>query len=390
MISVLTTFAWAFQKSAHGQQSLGTGLPPLSEQLDGFPIPVSEYTGGYLLGVGDVVRVDVFNIPDYSGEFQVLSGGVLNLPVIGTIDVQGLSVQQATAQIEAQIAPYVRRPRVTVSLLDLRPVHVAIAGEVNRPGSYRIGNNSAAQVASEIPTLTEVIGLAGGITQLADIRHIEVQRRLPSPSAHPLSTAPFNPQPFWPSLLAEAEGRVPPARDSFPVEFIAVEFIAVDLWNLLQEGNVDQDILLQDGDRIIIPTATVLSASEVTEIATASFSPDQITVNVVGEVDAPGAIQLPPNAPLNQALLEAGGFNPRARRRSVNLLRLNPDGTVTERSIDVDFSQDINSDANPALRPNDIIVVGRSGLARVGDSLNLVASPFNNVFSIIRRVFDSF
>lgn len=386
---VIVASVGSSQESAYAQQSLGTSPLP-SQQRSASPTSLSEGTGGYLLGVGDFVRVDVFNIPDYSGEFQVLSGGVLNLPVVGTISVEGLSVQQAATRIETQLTPYVRRPRVTVSLLDLRPIQVAIAGEVNRPGAYRIDNdtNNPGRSASEIPTLTEVIELAGGITQLANIRQIEVQRRLPPPSTDSLSNDLFNERPSRPALLAEAEGEGSTTQRPYPIQTLSV-----DLWNLLQEGNLDEDILLQDGDRIIIPTATALSAEEITEIATASFSPDQITVNVVGEVDAPGVIQLPPNAPLNQALMAAGGFNNRARRRSVNLIRLNPDGTVTERSIDVDFSQGVNDDDNPALRPNDMIVVRRSGLARFGDSLNLVTSPITstfNTFSIIRRIFGLF
>ncbi|MGF1496396.1 MAG: polysaccharide biosynthesis/export family protein [Elainellaceae cyanobacterium] len=352
---------------AHAQSVAPDNLfpPDASSATIGEPAGSAAAEATYLLGTGDVLQVNVFNIPDYSGEFRVLTGGVLNLPVVGAVSVEGLSIRQASALIERQLTPYVRRPRVTLSLLRRRPLQIAIAGEVRRPGSYRIGDDDELDTsASGLPTLTQVIELAGGITQSANIREIQVQRRLPpAPAAQ-------TPNP----LLTSAAGAAQPQRET----------IAVDLWELLREGDLDEDLLLQDGDRIIIPTATALNPNEVTELASASFSPDQITVNVVGEVDAPGAIQVPPNTPLNQAILAAGGFNNRAKVRSVDLIRLNPNGSVSRRTIEIDFEEGANEEMNPPLRPNDTVVVRRSGLARLGDTVGSVVSPVSGIFSILR------
>ncbi|MEM9161797.1 MAG: SLBB domain-containing protein, partial [Cyanobacteria bacterium P01_F01_bin.4] len=300
----------------------------------------------------------------YGGEFRVLSGGVLNLPVVGQVAVEGLSVEQAAAHVEQTLAPFVRRPRVTLSVLETRPLQVAIAGEVSRPGTYQIEEDGAGNAAPEVPTLTQVIELAGGITQLADIRQIEVERRLP-----PASTA------------------LPPRRGTsghLSGESTPSQTISINLWALLQEGDLDEDLRLQDGDRILIPTATALNPDEAADLASASFSPDEISINVVGEVDTPGAINVPPNTPLNQALLMAGGFNNRASRGSVNLVRLNPNGTVSQREIDVDFDQGIDDDLNPPLRPNDTVIVQRSGIARVGDAVGTVLRPIRDAFGVLR------
>ena len=320
----------------------------------------------YILGVGDYLRVDVFNIPDYGGEFRVLSGGGVNIPIVGAVDVEGLSIQQATEHIENSLVPYVQRPVVTLSLLEARPIQIAVAGEVHRPGAYRVdvagdANNSS---TAELPTLTQAIELAGGITQLADIRQIEVQRHLP----RSLSTGSSNPV-----LGDNRYARLPNSKT-----------VSVNLWDLLKEGDLSEDLQLQDGDRILIPTASDLNSDEVAEEATASFSPDQISVNVVGEVEAPGAIQVPPNTPLNQAILAAGGFNNRARQGTVSLVRLNLNGTASQREIEVDFSQGIDEDTNPSLRPNDTVIVKRSGLARAGDTFGAVFSPLNFTLNILR------
>jgi polysaccharide export outer membrane protein len=152
---------------------------------------------------------------------------------------------------------------------------------------------------------------------------------------------------------------------------------------LLEAGDLRQDLPLQEGDTIVIPTAPALDNTEATKIAAASFAPDRITVNVVGEVVRSGPVQVPPNTPLNQALLAAGGFNNRAKKGEVTFIRLNQNGTVARRNIDVDFAQGISETNNPPMRNNDTIVVRRSGLATVTDTLGSVLSPIGGVFSII-------
>ena len=321
----------------------------------------------YLLGVGDFLRVDVFNIPDYSGEFRVLSGGTLNLPVIGAVSVEGLSIQQAATRIEQELQLFVNRPLVTLSILEARPIQIAISGEVNRPGAYRVDDSDAS--VRELPTLTQVIELAGGITQLADIRQIEIQRQLP-PTSNGLQSSAT-------TFLSEMDGETNSTQ--FPSQTISI-----NLWELLQDGNLNEDLQLQDGDRIFIPTATALTPEELTELASASFSPDQISINVVGEVQSPGSIALPPNTPLNQAILAAGGFNNRARRDRVSLIRLNPNGTVSQQEIEIDFSRGIGDEINPSLQPNDTIIVRRSGLAAANDSVGSILSPLRGIFNILQ------
>jgi polysaccharide export outer membrane protein len=162
----------------------------------------------------------------------------------------------------------------------------------------------------------------------------------------------------------------------------------VNFWELLQGGDLNQDLPLQDGDTIVIPTATALAPEEITRLSASSFSPNEITINVVGEVVNPGSIQVPPNTPLNQAILAAGGLNNRASTGSVQLLRLNPEGTVYQQAIDFDLSAGLSPQDNPALRPNDTIVVGRKGIVQFGDAIETALgsflSPFAGISSFVR------
>jgi polysaccharide biosynthesis/export protein len=105
---------------------------------------------------------------------------------------------------------------------------------------------------------------------------------------------------------------------------------------------------------------------------------------VVGEVEQAGVVELPPNTPLSQAILAAGGFNTRARKGSAELVRLNEDGTVNRTELAVDFAEGIDEANNPLLRNNDVVIVNRSGLANVTDTLGTIVSPLGGIFSIFR------
>ena len=435
----------------------------------------------YTLGGGDRIRLDIFDVPEYSGEYQVLVDGTLNLPIVGSVEVEGLTIRQATDKISNLYARFVKRPVLTVSLLLPRPVKLSVAGEVTRPGSYTVPLTEG----RTFPTVTQALQLAGGITQVANVRSVQIRRRgapgrqqqfsvdlfdllrngdlsqdislrdgdtifipttttLNSAENRLLADATFASQPnvplkiivvgevlrpgpytvtsgnvvqnpagvTGPSALPGGAGNVvgdrptvtraiqlaggiTPSADIRRVEIRrptrtgAEQLIAVDLWQLLQGGDLAQDAILQEGDTIAIPTATNIDPAEAPQIAAASFSPNLIRVNVVGEVARPGSVEVPPNTPLNQALLAAGGFNNRARKSRVDLIRLNPNGTVSKRTIDINLAQGINDQSNPILRNNDVVVINRSGLASVSDTLGTILSPVGSIFTFFNffRIF---
>ncbi|MEB3359567.1 MAG: polysaccharide biosynthesis/export family protein [Synechococcales bacterium] len=314
------------------------------------PIDLTPNSGNdYVLGVGDLIQVDIFEVPEFSGEENgrhlVFADGSISVPWVGKVSVVGMTLSGVEQLLTQRFAAFVNEPLITVSLVSPRPIRVGVVGEVNRPGSY-IVEASSIGAAVQGQSITDTIRAAGGITQLADIRRIQIRR----------------------SSLTSGQEQV----------------FEVDFWNFLQFGSFDQDITLRDGDVLVVPTATDLTAEEVSQLAIANISPDTINVNVVGEVVSPGAVTVQPNASLNQALLAAGGFRKdRARQSRVELIRLNPNGTVSRRDISVDLSASINEETNPALRNNDIVVVNRSGLASASDFLTTLTRPLSNFFGIL-------
>jgi len=311
-----------------------SGVKPTPETME---IRAEPYT----LTPGDRLAVVIANIPEFSGQYQIQVNGTIDLPLIGTISVWGLTVSQIAALLTQQYtqAEILRNPDITVSLLNVSALRIALSGEVNRPGSYSIPSTDG-----KLPTLTEAIQKAGGITELADLRQVK--------------------------LLRSRRGG-------------ADETFQINLWELLQSGDLRQDITLRDGDSILVTKAsTPINPAEAGLIGAATISPTFIQVGVLGETRQSGVVQVPPNTPLNQAILAAGGFNNRARQRSVELIRLNRDGTVSRRTIGVDFSHGINEASNPILQNRDIILVGRNFLAGLSDRLTAILGPVNQVFSV--------
>ncbi|PSN16437.1 sugar ABC transporter substrate-binding protein [filamentous cyanobacterium CCT1] len=241
-----------------------------------------------------------------------------------------------------------------------RPLNIAVVGEVFRPGPYTVTGTArtgeagvpGGSAGSNVPpTVTRAIQVAGGIKPEANIRNIEVRRRTRNGQE---------------------------------------QVIAVDLWELLVAGDITEDIILQEGDTVHIPLAAGLPPEEITAIAAASFSPDTIRINVVGEVVSPGMIEVPPNTPLSQGVLAAGGFNNRANNGTVELIRLNPNGTATRSTLPVDFAEGIDETMNPLLRNNDIVIVQRSATAALADGLDNLIVPLGRALSLFTLPFNLF
>ncbi|MEG4282210.1 polysaccharide biosynthesis/export family protein [Microcoleus sp. A006_D1] len=240
-----------------------------------------------------------------------------------------------------------------------KPRSISIVGQVTRPGAYVvIGGNTTSDLSREgFPTVIRAIQLAGGITSEADIRQIQVRR-----------------------ITRRGE-----------------QIIPVNLWQFLESGDATQDTILQQGDTIFVPKATIVNPAEAGVLANTNFAPPGINIFVVGEVTTSlDPLRLPANATLNQALVSRGFFgygNTRAKRKTVELVRLNQDGTATKRTIEVDLTQGINEEVNPQLRNNDMIIVSRSGLVNFLDRINNIVAPVGpatgvlNFLSILRSLF---
>lgn len=91
---------------------------------------------GYTLESGNRIRVNVFNEPNLSGEFQVDPVGNVALPLIGNVSATGQTAKTLARRIEDVLnrASYLREPKVAVEVMTFRPFYVL--GEVRQPGEF--------------------------------------------------------------------------------------------------------------------------------------------------------------------------------------------------------------------------------------------------------------
>ncbi|MEM9136138.1 MAG: SLBB domain-containing protein [Cyanobacteria bacterium P01_F01_bin.42] len=307
---------------------------------DRIPTIISPYEPDeYRLTIGDTISVFAANIPEFTTENIIRSDGSINLPVVGEILVWDMTLPEAeiairTLYVESEV---LENPDITVRLLASSPLKYAIAGEINRPGAYDVP-----VLDKRLPTISDAIRQAGGISSEADLRNIEVYRH-------------------------NRKG--------------GQELIKLNLFALYQEADLSQNITLRSGDRIVIPNAPVYS-DEAQLIASANISPDAMQVGILGEVLSPGLIQAPTNTALNQALILVGGFNSRAKK-TVQLIRTEEDGTVSREKIKIDWTANVGDETNPILKNRDVVLVGPNTIAKYSDFLDRALGPINRTIPFI-------
>ncbi|MEE4382469.1 MAG: XrtA/PEP-CTERM system exopolysaccharide export protein [Pseudomonadales bacterium] len=142
-----------------GQGCAGTpaGAPPPEEAQP------PEFTDEYRVGVGDSLTIDVWRNPDLSVSVPVRPDGRISMPLLGDVDVGGKTPQSVGAEIERQLADYIRDPKVSVIVGGVGSAEyltrVRVTGAVQQPLSipYRPGM-----------TILDLILEAGGVTEFAN------------------------------------------------------------------------------------------------------------------------------------------------------------------------------------------------------------------------------
>ena len=302
------------------------------------------YSDLYVLGPGDELQLSFLdpNAKDVGGPVVILPDGTSTLALLGSVQLTGLTLGQATRWLTSLYGRQLVRPQLILSLVKARPVQVSILGEVGRPGLYPLTSYS---------TPVSAIQTAGGITLNADIRRVILRR----------------------------------SAGSSGMEKQTV----LDLAQLLQVGNQRQNPILFDGDTLIVTRAEQPVPAEVMQIGVSNLAPATINVTVMGEVKTPGTISLPANTPLQEALARAGGPTPwRAKKSNIELVRLNRNGTTTTEYYSYQPGQDISRGFNPPLRDRDTIIVRRSYYGKTVDLVNELVAPLTsivNTFYIYRN-----
>ena len=317
--------------------SQGFGIPPAAVLAQQPTFLQQDLNDVAPLKPGDRLRITVVGFPDISGEQVVMADGRLQIPLAGDINVWGLSPTQATRSISTALAPYVKRPQVSIAIESLSPTRISITGEVVRSGPLVLDTPSASLHGAS--TLSDALSLAGGVTPNADLRHILIRRHIYANRG--LTSNNFN-----------LEGNSSP------------ETITVDLWQSISDGNLSADVPIFDGDEIIVPTDAQLQGSNQQALLSSTVSPSSISVNVGGEVNSPGILEIPPNSDVNSAVAAAGGITVDGSAQNIVLFRTAPDGTLENHVYEL-------GENSIVLKHGDSIIVSQSTRSQVRSFLEI-------------------
>jgi protein involved in polysaccharide export with SLBB domain len=160
------------------------------------PVP-----SNYVLGPGDIVRVQLFGTINRTYSLEVGRDGQIDFPQLGPIAVEGMRFDEAKEQIEGRVADQLAGVRANVEMGETRSIRIFLLGEVARPGSYTV---------SGLSTLTHALFAGGGLTRVGSLRRIQLKRG-------------------------------------------GVLIRSLDLYDLLLRGDTSDDVALLSGDVVFIP-----------------------------------------------------------------------------------------------------------------------------------------
>ncbi len=109
----------------------------------------------YIIGPGDVVRVTVYDNNDLETVTRVSDTGAIILPLLGPVNVNRLSISQASNKIADLYSDgYIINPQVSIFVQEFRSKKVIVLGQVNRPGLIELSGPT---------TFLELLSKAGGL-----------------------------------------------------------------------------------------------------------------------------------------------------------------------------------------------------------------------------------
>lgn len=121
----------------------------------------------YVIGPEDVLGVVLWREAELSGDVTVRPDGRITLAVLGEMPAAGLRPEQLQQQIQAKAKQFVQDPNVAVVVREINSRKIFVTGRVTTPGAYALRGPL---------TVMQALALAGGITDYADAKNINVLR----------------------------------------------------------------------------------------------------------------------------------------------------------------------------------------------------------------------
>ena len=122
-------------------------------------VVVHKYTPASTLGHGDVFEVKVYDEKELSGIYRVSSAGSISFPLIGKVQVEGMTSTDAADLIQGRLGEkFLRNPQVSIFIKEYNSKKISVFGQVNKPGTFKYEDNMS---------VTQAVSMAGGFTKMA-------------------------------------------------------------------------------------------------------------------------------------------------------------------------------------------------------------------------------
>src|SRR5438477_2325127 len=136
------------------------------------PAPLLLPTRPYVLAPNDLVLVKVYRQDDLESRLRLAANGATTFPLLGTINLGGKSVEEATAHIRELLAKdYLVNPQVTLTILEYAKRRFTVLCYVKKTATYEIPGEESVDIL-------EAIAMAGGFTRLANTSRITITRTI--------------------------------------------------------------------------------------------------------------------------------------------------------------------------------------------------------------------
>ncbi len=224
----------------------------------------------YIVGPGDVLVVDVYGYAENTMNLTVSSEGTVRIPNVGPVAVNGLTIEAVQTKLKKQLSSIYSsissgHTQVSVTIGNVKSINVYITGNVAKPGTYTL---------SSLSTVYNALYACSGPTSSGSLRNIKVVRG-------------------------------------------GKDIATIDLYSFLVNGNLSNNISLQDQDVIHVPAY-------------------DIRVSIDGALKRPGVFEMKQGETLKDLLSYAGGFTENAYQNRITVQRT----TDREKSV-ADVSSDL-------------------------------------------------
>ncbi len=176
----------------------------------------------YIMTPGDQLQIYVLGHPDISSTrantdsaYTVRPDGKLNFPLVGEIDVNGLTVYEFTKLLTKELSEYIINPSITVNVAKLGTTRVFVMGEVSRQGMYELTKSHR---------VLDALGAAGGFTQKAAKKDIYLVRNAGTPEENVQK---------------------------------------INILNYMKKGDITQNLVLQEGDCLYLTSNHKISLQDI-------------------------------------------------------------------------------------------------------------------------------